>query len=66
MEFKDNKNISAIHDDPAEGKVFDFPQCINCEHNKDGFCEMFQRNRLELVANKITDIFNCPKFKSKW
>lgn len=60
------KNVSVVNDDPCEGKVFDFPQCINCVHNIDGFCEVFNMERLRLMASKKTDIYNCKEFESKY
>lgn len=66
MAFKDKRNISVVNDDPCEGKVFIGPQCINCSHNKDGYCELFKMDRLNLIASKKTDVFNCKEFISKW
>ena len=60
------KYLSSIHDDPCEGKVFEFPQCVNCTHCDGAFCKAFNKMRLELIADKETDLFNCEKFVSKY
>lgn len=66
MAYNNNKNISTVNDDPCEGKKFEFPQCVNCAHCDGSFCKAFNAERLELIAKKITDLFNCEKFESKY
>lgn len=65
MEYN-KKEVSIVNDDPCEGKVFVFPQCTTCAHCKGKFCEAFGKDRLEIIADKDTDLFNCPKFKSQY
>lgn len=60
------KDLSVVHDDPCEGKPFEFPQCVSCQHCDGGFCKAFNKLRLELIADKDTDLFNCEKFVSKY
>lgn len=61
-----NKEVSIVHDDPCEGKKFEFPQCTSCEHCDGDFCKAFNCKRLELIAKEMVDLFNCPNFKSKY
>ena len=60
------KVVSIVNDDPCEGKPFEFPQCVNCVNCDGSFCKAFQKQRLELLAKKETDLFNCEKFISKY
>ena len=55
-----------MNDDPCEGKPFEFPQCTTCEHCDGEFCKAFNEERLKLIAQNLTDVFNCEKFKSKY
>ena len=66
MELSRKKEVSTVNDDPCEGKKFEFPQCITCQHCDGSFCKAFNRERLKLIAYKITDLFNCEKFVSKY
>ena len=65
MEFN-KKEVSIVNDDPCEGKPFVTPQCINCVNNENCFCKIFNKRRLEIIADGDTDIFNCEKFVSKY
>lgn len=65
MEFN-KKEVSIVNDDPCEGKKFEFPQCVNCVNCNGDFCKAFNKRRLELIADKETDLFNCEKFVSKY
>lgn len=60
------EKVSTIHDDPCEGKPFEFPQCTSCVHCDGSFCRKFNKERLELIVDKITDVFNCESFESKY
>ena len=60
------KRVSIVNDNPCEGKPFEFPQCVNCQHCNGNFCEAFNKLRLELLAYNETDLFNCEKFVSKY
>jgi len=67
MAFNSNKKpLSIVNDDPCEGKPFNFPQCVNCAHCDGSLCKAFNKNRLELMVDKETDLFNCEKFVSKY
>ena len=65
MEFN-NDYISVVNDDPCEGKVFKFPQCLECKNNVNGICEAFKQSRRELLVSGVTDIFKCDKFSKKF
>lgn len=60
------KNDKFVDDYPWEGKKFDFPQCVSCKNCEGSFCKAFNKERLELLASKETDLFNCEQFKSKY
>lgn len=66
MAYNNKKEISIVNDDPCEGKPFEFCQCVNCKHCDGKFCLAFNKNRLEIIVDKDTDVFNCSKFESKW
>jgi len=60
------KKVSIVNDDPCEGKPFEFCQCTSCKHCNGKFCMAFNKERLELIVDKDTDVFNCEKFESKY
>lgn len=60
------KKVSIVNDDPCEGKPFVFPQCATCKHSDGKVCKIFNKEKLELMVDEITDLFNCEKFESKY
>lgn len=59
MDLKNNKYKEL--DSLEIGTKWEYPQCFYCKYDKNAFCSIYNKDRMDVEA----DIFNCPFFKKK-